>query len=206
MRQTILEEVDDQLGLAYQGSKARPYRWIGALTTYGVLLPDVDRVWSAWWSLDTVGRSIAAVQYISCLIYPENENPVFAPWTPNGGGGPPCLWGFEGHLYTHRWLEPNVTFLKGALNVPGVTEVLSRPNVGVCLVAAVVAAAVLAPAAPSVHDSAEQPHPGTAAQQIGFAWPVPGERLLVAREPGPPQELLAELGLQIGPGLAAGPI
>ncbi len=51
---------------------------------------------------------------------------MFAPWTPNGGGGPPCLWGFEGHLYTHRWLEPNVTFLKGTLNVPGVTEVLSR--------------------------------------------------------------------------------
>ncbi len=91
-----------------------------------MLLPDVDRVWGAWWSLDTVGRAIALVQYISCLIYPENENPVFAPWTPNGGGGPPCLWGFEGHLYTHRWLEPNVTFLKEALNVPAVTEALSR--------------------------------------------------------------------------------
>lgn len=125
MRQTILEEVDDQHELACQGSKARPYRWIGALTTYGVLLPDLDRVWSAWWSLDTVGRAIAAIQYISCLIYPENENTVFAPWTPNGGGGPPCLWGFEGRLHTHRWLEPNVTFLKGALNAPGVTEVLS---------------------------------------------------------------------------------
>jgi hypothetical protein len=80
----------------------------------------------AWWSLDTFGRSIAAVQYISCLIYPENEKPVFAPWTPNGGGGPPCLWEFEGHLYTHCWLEPNVAFLKGALNVLGVTEALNR--------------------------------------------------------------------------------
>src|SRR5260370_31840333 len=47
MGQTILEEVDDQLGLAYQGSKARPYRWIGDLTTSGVLLPDVARVWGA---------------------------------------------------------------------------------------------------------------------------------------------------------------
>jgi hypothetical protein len=91
-----------------------------------VLLPDVDRVWGAWWSLDTVGRAIAAVEYISCLIYPENENPVFASWTPNDEGGPPRLGGFEGHLHTHRWLEPNVTFLKGALNVPGVTEALSR--------------------------------------------------------------------------------
>jgi len=50
MRQTVLDEVDDQLGLAYQGSKARPYRWIGALTTYGVLLPDVDRVYGGHWT------------------------------------------------------------------------------------------------------------------------------------------------------------
>lgn len=126
MRQIILDEMDDQSGLAYQSSKARPYRWIRALTTYGVLLPDVDRLWGEWWSLDTVGRAIAAAQYVSCLMYPENENPVFAAWSPNEGGGPPGLWEFEGHLYTHRWLEPNVTFLKGALNVPGVSEVLSR--------------------------------------------------------------------------------
>jgi len=126
MRQTILEEIDDQRGLAYQGSRIRPYRWVGALTSFGVLLPDVDKLWAAWWSLDTVGRAVAAVQYISCLMYAENENPVFAPWTPNGGGGPPCLWEFEGHLYTHRWLEPNVAFLKGIFNVAVVSEVLSR--------------------------------------------------------------------------------
>jgi hypothetical protein len=89
-------------------------------------LPDVDRAWGTWWSLDTVGRAIAAAQHISCLMYPENENPVFAPWTPNGVGGPPCLWEFEGHLYTHRWLEPNIAFLKKALNVPRVTEDFSR--------------------------------------------------------------------------------
>jgi hypothetical protein len=126
MRQTILEEIDDQRGLAYQGSKARPYRWIRAVTTYGVLLPDVERLWSAWWSLDTIGRAIAAVQYISCLMYPENENPVFAPWTANGGGGPPCLWEFEGHLYSHRWLQPNVAYLRKFLNVSSVSESLSR--------------------------------------------------------------------------------
>ncbi len=124
MRQTILEEIDDQRGLAFQGSRTRPYRWFRALTTYGVLLPDVERLWTAWWSLDTVGRAIATVQYISCLMYPENENPVFAPWTPDRGGGPPCLWGFEGHLYEHRWQEPNVNFLKGILTVQRVGEVL----------------------------------------------------------------------------------
>jgi len=125
MRQTILEEIDDQRGLAFQGSRTRPYRWFGALTTYGVLRPDLDRLWTAWWTLNTVGRAIAAVQYISCLMYPENENPVFAPWTPDRGGGPPCLWGFEGHLYEHRWQEPNLNFLKRILTVQRVGEVLA---------------------------------------------------------------------------------
>jgi hypothetical protein len=126
MRGAILEEIDDQRGLAYGGTNARPYRWIGALTSYGVLLPDVQRFWTAWWSLETVGRAVAAVQYISCLMYSEDENPVFSPWTQDAGGGPPCLWEFEGHLYEHRWLEANVSFLKETLNVTGVGEVLKR--------------------------------------------------------------------------------
>jgi hypothetical protein len=124
MRQAILEEIDEQRGLAFQGSKARPYRWVGELTTYGVLLPDLERLWTDWWALGTIGRAVAAIQYISCLMYPENENPVFAPWTPNGGGGPPCLWAFEGHLYEHRWLEPNVSFLRKTLNVESVGNLL----------------------------------------------------------------------------------
>lgn len=126
MREAILEEIDEQRGLAYQGMSARPYRWIRALTSYGVLLPDVQRIWTAWWSLETVGRAIAAVQYNSCLMYSENENPVFSPWTPDGGGGPPCLWEFEGLLYEHRWLEPNITFLRDILNATGARDVLHR--------------------------------------------------------------------------------
>ena len=124
MRQAILEEVDDQRGLTFQGSRMRPYRWFGALTTYGVLRPDLDRLWTEWWTLSSVGRAVAAVQYISCLMYSEYENPVFAPWTPDRGGGPPCLWSFEGHLYEHRWREPNVNFLKETLTVPKVNDVL----------------------------------------------------------------------------------
>jgi hypothetical protein len=126
MKQWILEEIDSQQGLAYQGSNAKPYRWIRALTTYGVLRPDIASLWEAWWSLETAGRAVAAVQYISCLTYPENENPVFASWTPNEGGGPPCLWDFAGHLYEHCWQSPNILFLKETLNAPNVGHVLNR--------------------------------------------------------------------------------
>ena len=124
MRRTILEEIDDQRGLSFTGTAARPYRWVGALTTYGVLRPDAERLWSAWWNLESVGRSIAAIQYVSCLMYPEYENPVFAPWTGDRGGGPPCLWEFKGHLYKNRWLQPNVDFLKDALTVHKASDVL----------------------------------------------------------------------------------
>jgi hypothetical protein len=124
MRETILEEINNQRGLAYAGMRARPYRWIGALTTHAVIMPDLNRLWNAWWELETYGAAVAAVQYISCLMYPENENPIFAPWTRDNGGGPPCLWNFEGHLYTHRWLPENVSFLRETLNPQGVSEVL----------------------------------------------------------------------------------
>ena len=126
MRQAILEEIDDQRGLKFQGSRAIPYRWFRGLTTYGVIRPDLSRLWNTWWALETVGRAIAAVQYVSCLMYGENENPVFAPWTPDGGGGPPSLWEFEGHLYSHRWLQSNVDFLKEILTAQRVGDVLER--------------------------------------------------------------------------------
>jgi hypothetical protein len=125
IKRTILEEIDKQRGLKFQGANTRPYRWIGELTTYGVILPDLERLWTEWWSITTIGRAIAAIQYISCLMYPQNENPVFAPWTPDGGGGPPGLSEFEGHLYTHRWLEPNVAFLRKTLSFNSVGAILS---------------------------------------------------------------------------------
>jgi hypothetical protein len=126
MRRSILEEIDDQRGLIYSGTGTRPYRWVVALTTHGVLFPDVDRLWTDWWSGLTIGRAVAILQYVSCLMYPQNENPVFAPWTPERGGGPPCLWEFGGHLYTHRWLEANVDFLRQTLNPRSASEILTH--------------------------------------------------------------------------------
>ena len=126
IRESLLEEIDDQRGLAYRGTNARPYRWVTALTTYGVLLPDIERAWSAWWSIDTVGRAVAAIQYASALMYPDDENPIFAPWTREEGGGPPALWDFGGHLYTHCWLPPNVECLRRTLSVTAIGNLLTR--------------------------------------------------------------------------------
>jgi hypothetical protein len=86
MREAILDEIDDQRGLAYQGANARPYRWIAALNNHGVLLPDLHELWEIWWTTETVGRAVAAVQYISSLMYQETDNAVFATWAPEKGG------------------------------------------------------------------------------------------------------------------------
>ena len=126
MRAALLEEMDQQRGLAYMGSRARPYRWFYALAAHGVILDDVAQFWTDWWALGTVGHAVAAVQYISCLLYGAHDNPVFTPWTREGGGGPPCLWAFAGHLYSHRWQEPNVQFLCKALTTQAVVDVLSQ--------------------------------------------------------------------------------
>lgn len=98
MRQSILDEIDEQRGLSYAGQGARPYRWIRALTTYGVLLPDIADLWASWWTLGTHGRAVAALPYVSALTYPDDANPIFAPWNRDTGGGPPCLWDVAGHL------------------------------------------------------------------------------------------------------------
>lgn len=127
MRASILDEIDAQKGLYFRGYPAPPYRWIRAMTTYGVLAPDVGKIWAALWSVETVGRAIAAVQYISCLLYPKDGNPVFAPYTKEKGGGPPCLWEFDGFLYESRWQRPNVDFLQDLLKTSdGVGELLAR--------------------------------------------------------------------------------
>lgn len=59
-------------------------------------------------------------------MYATSENPVFDPWTPESGGGPPCLWEFEGHLYANRWLEANVVSLKELLTPESVKKALQR--------------------------------------------------------------------------------
>jgi hypothetical protein len=61
-------------------------------------------------------------------MFADNENPIFAPWTPDREGGPPVLWEFEGYLFKHRWLEANVDFLRRALTEEGVSNVLAHAD------------------------------------------------------------------------------
>jgi hypothetical protein len=126
MRDAILARIDAQDGLSFRGSKATVYAWFHALSTYGLLRPDIESLWSTWWAAGTVGRALAAAQYASCLIYDETANPVFDAWTRERGGGPPCLWHYRGHVLEERWRDANLEMLAGALTPDGVRGVLDR--------------------------------------------------------------------------------
>jgi hypothetical protein len=128
MRNVILGEIDRQTEIAFSGCEATAYRWFYALSTFGVLLPDIDRLWRDWWSLASAGRAVAALQYLSCLIYGEDDNPIFAPWTPDAGGGSPCLWDYTGFLYEDRWLPANLDSLRELVTPARVRDVLERAS------------------------------------------------------------------------------
>lgn len=112
MWHTILDKIDLERELSFSGMGSSPYSWIRSICSYGTAFPSINDLWSEWWNCCTVGRAYGVLQYASVLMYPDNENPVFAVWTPENGGGAPSLWETSGHIYDQAWLPENVTFLQ----------------------------------------------------------------------------------------------
>lgn len=117
LRDSILDRLDVESLLHFSGMGASPYRWVETLVAYGVLFSDVERLWNEWWDMKTTGHAVAAFQYASALLYEGKKNPVFAPWTPEKGGGPPALWDCGCHMFDVGWTEANLLFLQRTLNV-----------------------------------------------------------------------------------------
>jgi hypothetical protein len=126
MREAILAQIDAQQALSFKGSKAPVYAWFHAVSTYGLLRADIEKLWSTWWAVETEGRALAAAQYASCLIYDETANPVFDAWTRDHGGGPPCLWHYRGHVLEESWRAENLEMLDGVLTPDGIRGLLDR--------------------------------------------------------------------------------
>jgi len=117
MRDTILDRLDAEDSPAFSGMRASPYRWIFSLVSFGVVFADIESLWTEWWQMKTSGHALAAFQYASVLLYEEDKNPVFASWTKDKGGGPPCLWECGCHIYDAGWREENLQFLRRTLSV-----------------------------------------------------------------------------------------
>lgn len=125
-RDSFLERLDAERGLAHAGGKAPFCGWIYRFNSLGVVMPRIDLLWDAWWSFDTPGRAVAALLYCSGLMYFEWENPLFPGWTNQLGGGGPYLWANHTRIYDAGWMECNLDFFRSVFTVGFVNEGVSR--------------------------------------------------------------------------------
>ena len=118
MRNVILDKIDQEVDLSIKRCRGvSPYDWIGATVTYGTVYQNLSKLWENWWRVTSKGRAIAMLKYVSGLMYAENENPLFTPWTRGKGGGPPALWNSDGHVYFQSWHQENLVYLRKTLTV-----------------------------------------------------------------------------------------
>ena len=129
MRNAILDKIDLERGLSFSGMGASPYSWIQSIGTYGMVFPAVKQLWEEWWSCSTTGRACGVLQYASVLMYPDDKNPIFSPWTPMAGGGAPTLWETESCGFDHSWLPENVEFLRTTFTLNYLRDAISAAAV-----------------------------------------------------------------------------
>lgn len=126
---SLLERLDLERGLHVSGSGATAYGWMFRFNSLGLIMPIIPNIWKAWWALETIGRAVAAVQYLSGFIYYDGENPVFEMWTPDKGGGGPYLCGNDSLIHNKGWMTQNTDFLASVLTLKFVEEHLKHAAV-----------------------------------------------------------------------------
>ncbi len=126
MRDSLLDRIDREYSLSITSAHNSAHAWVCTLGSFAVIFPELESLWRTWWGFETPGRALAAQRYISCLLYEDDANPIFAPWTPLRGGGPPSLWATDGHIYNESWKPVNIDFFKATVTPAYVHQALKR--------------------------------------------------------------------------------
>ncbi len=111
-RDSFLVRVDQERGLDYVKPTTLTYSWLRRFNSLGLIMPRIDLLWDAWWSLDTPGRAVAAIQYLAGLAYLKGENHLCS-----RGRSEPCLWGNDSLINEAGWMPRNVQFLQEKMTV-----------------------------------------------------------------------------------------
>lgn len=126
MRDTLLERMNQETRLHFAGSQSSRYQWLHTLGSFCIVFPHLRGLWDKWWQIATPGHAVCVLQYVSCLMYRNDENPVFAPWTPDKGGGPPELWENDTLSSDYGWRQENASFLAKTLTLDFVEQKLKE--------------------------------------------------------------------------------
>jgi len=112
----FIERIEQERGFIYSGSSTPAYAWISRFNSLGYIMP-IRNIWESWWNIDSLGKAVSALMYSSGLIYVKGENPIFAKWSPEKGGGGPYLTESDADIYDSAWRKENIDFLKEILSV-----------------------------------------------------------------------------------------
>lgn len=126
MRDSILDRIDQEDNLVVTPHNSNQANgWLSGLGDFAVIFPDLPSLWQTWWTIETPGQAVAALQYLSVLMYEDDLNPIYVPWTKQHGGGPPGF-GSTNCLVDRPWQAENVSFLQRTLTADFFHEALER--------------------------------------------------------------------------------
>lgn len=117
-RDSFLERLDSERETPQLKNGFPIFSWLARFNSLGVIVPNIAPIWNAWWSVETPGCAITAIQYCTSLMYFEGENPFFAEWD----GISPYLWHKDILVDTYGWIENNRHFLSTTLTVDFVNQ------------------------------------------------------------------------------------
>lgn len=124
----LLEKMERSTTLCSEGRI--PSSWDEHWNSAGCWLPEYDYLIREWWTSDKPGHRVCVVQWVSALQYNSGDNPIYAPWTPDRGGGPPLLWQLSGLCGSCHWRAENTAALRQHLTMRAVHDALTRAVAG----------------------------------------------------------------------------
>lgn len=121
----IMTMIDSQTSIsADEGSQISQI--FHQISSYAVLFPNLDTIWNKWWNLQTHGRCFVTIAYSSCLMYEDDQNPLFTKWSEERGGGPPLLNETGAAFNNGSWQPDNIHFLSRILTPTYVRDKLGQ--------------------------------------------------------------------------------
>jgi hypothetical protein len=111
VRTAILAALENEGALHRIKGISEPHLWTEEVSSYAEASDDFPLLWDAWWEMSTAGYARTAVQFASCLAFTARDNPLFHPWTPLGGGGPPIS-DEDPRRWSIYWRDANLSFLR----------------------------------------------------------------------------------------------
>jgi hypothetical protein len=114
-RDSFLERLDAERGFACSSPRDLEDGWLSRFNVLGCVIPRIDLLWNAWWSLETPGRAVAALEYCSGLMYLGWDNPLYRHISRFVGQVWPMLDDNPSRIPEDGWMRVNLDFLSATL-------------------------------------------------------------------------------------------